>query len=160
MEQERRGHVASRWRRLCCAVLWRHMIVLGSALCCEEADLVGEFAEAVHDPEADLVGECSRQVLARRLFIFWRNVLKVRLIHNFLYAVLKLWRVSSLVMRSHRPEAVPRIIAFDEKPMWFTSAANSKTLALRGSAQVAVKENVAATRTRFTAMTRSDGAGQ
>ena len=60
--------------------------------------------------------------------------------------ILKLW--------DHDPEAVLRIIDCDEKPLWYTNAANKKILAVRGSAQVPVKMNVAATRTRFTEITR------
>jgi hypothetical protein len=83
--------------------------------------------------------KCSREVLRKRLGIFWCNVLKVRWLHLFLFG----------------PGAFLRFIDCDEKPLWFTSSALQKTLAVRGAAQVSVKENIPATRDRFTAMTRT-----
>ena len=53
-----------------------------------------------------------------------------------------------------------RFIGFDQKPFYFCSAAMCKTLALRGAKKVAVKENLAASRERFSIMTTCDsGAG-
>jgi len=47
-----------------------------------------------------------------------------------------------------------RFAGFDQKPLYFNSSVAAKTLALRGCRKVALKENVAASRERFTVMTQ------
>ena len=81
--------------------------------------------------------KCSRDTIKTRLNILWKNVLRVRILHELL-----------------EPEGELVLEGMDQKPLWFTSAAEQKTLAIRGQRKVAVKENVPMTRSRFTAMTR------
>lgn len=71
-----------------------------------------------------------------RLGVFWSNCLRVRLFHEALFG-----------------PGLLRFIGFDQKPLWFNSCHNQQTLALRGAKRVAVKENTAASRERFTVMT-------
>ena len=68
--------------------------------------------------------------------MFWCNVLRLRFFHAILYGPGRL-----------------RFIGFDQKPLYFNSAYAGKTLAMRGTDEVAVKENIAASRERFTVMT-------
>ena len=71
-----------------------------------------------------------------RLRIAWCNALRLRVLHAAL----------------HGPNQL-RFVGWDQKPMWFNSAHDSKTLAIRGQNRVAVKENTAASRERFTIFT-------
>jgi len=82
--------------------------------------------------------KCSWKSLVHRLDLFWTNVFIIRWLHAFLF-----------------PEGLLRFENADEKPLWFATAAMEKTLAMRGQARVGVKENVHATRDRFTVMTRT-----
>ena len=79
----------------------------------------------------------SRDIVKKRLRIFWSNVLRVRFLHRLLEPM------GELVFEG-----------FDQTPLWFTASSQEKTLALRGSRKVAVKENLPMSRSRFTAMTR------
>ena len=72
-----------------------------------------------------------------RVRAFWTNVLRLRLFHAALFGENKL-----------------RFVGFDQKPLYFNSSVAAKTLALRGCRKVALKENVAASRERFTVMTQ------
>ena len=86
----------------------------------------------------DLFYKCSLLKLKTRLRVFWCNVFRIRWLHYFLFG----------------PLAVLRWENCDQKPLWFNNIGALKTLGLRGAKRVAVKENVAATRMRFTMMTR------
>ena len=87
--------------------------------------------------------KCPRQVLLRRLAIFWENVLRVRALH------------AALVVAGFEPSGGRLVVeGFDQKPLWFTASSQEKTLYYRGSRKVCVKENMPMTRARFTAMTR------
>jgi hypothetical protein len=81
--------------------------------------------------------KCSRGTLLTRLLVFWKNVLRVRFLHDLL-----------------EPHGELVFEGMDQKPLWFTASSLERTLALRGARKVAVKENVPMTRARFTAMTR------
>ena len=72
-----------------------------------------------------------------RVRAFWANVLRLRFFHAGLFGKNKL-----------------RFVGFDQKPLCFNSFLAAKTLALRGCRKVALKENVAASRERFTVMTQ------
>ena len=85
--------------------------------------------------------KCTRKVLLERLIIFWENILHIRELHAALYPPALF------------PDALLGFADADEKPLWFTASADMGTYALRGSAKVAVKENVPMTRARFTAKT-------
>ena len=87
--------------------------------------------------QANLRYKAPRRVILRRLRVFWCNVIRVRFLHFLLEFC------GELVFEG-----------FDQKPLWFTASSQEKTLALRGSRKVVVKENVPMTRARFTAMTR------
>ncbi len=82
--------------------------------------------------------KCSRAKLKRRLELFWRNILSVRWLHFYL----------------NGKRQTLRFINADEKPLWFTSNADAKTLAPKGAKVVVVTESIPMTRSRFTAMTR------
>ena len=71
-----------------------------------------------------------------RLRVFWCNVLRMRFLHERLFGEGKL-----------------RFVGFDQKPLYFNSCAAKKTLAMQGARKVAVKENLAKSRERFTVMT-------
>ena len=81
--------------------------------------------------------KCCRSTLLARLLVFWKNVLRVRFLHALL-----------------EPRGELVFEGMDQKPLWFTAASQERTLALKGTRKVAVKENVPMTRARFTAMTR------
>ena len=81
--------------------------------------------------------KCNRDTLRSRLLVFWKNVLRVRFLHDLL-----------------EPKGELVFEGMDQKPLWFTASSQERTLALRGARKVAVKENVPMTRARFTAMTR------
>ena len=81
--------------------------------------------------------KAPRRVIRERLLVFWRNVIRVRMLHQLC-----------------EPGGELVIEGFDQKPLWFTASSLEKTFALKGTRQVAVKDNVPATRSRFTAMTR------
>ena len=71
-----------------------------------------------------------------RMRILWSNVIRLRTLHAALFGKGKL-----------------RFVGLDQKPLWFNSSHDSKTLAVKGSRRVAVKENTAASRERFTVLT-------
>jgi hypothetical protein len=71
-----------------------------------------------------------------RLTVFWCNVIKTRALHARCFPGRKL-----------------RFIGFDQKPLYHCAALSAKTLNLKGKSKVAVKERVAASRERFTALT-------
>jgi hypothetical protein len=71
-----------------------------------------------------------------RLRICWCNVIRLRVLHQCLFGPGNL-----------------RFVGLDQKPLWFNSAHGQKTLALKGAERVAVKENTAASRERFTVLT-------
>ena len=71
-----------------------------------------------------------------RIRVFWCNCLRIRMLHEILHGAGKL-----------------RFIGFDQKPLYFNSAHACKTLAQAGAKHVNVKENIAASRERFTVMT-------
>jgi len=71
-----------------------------------------------------------------RLRVFWCNVLRLRFFHRAL--------VGSECLK---------FVGFDQKPFYFNSSVAAKTLAIRGCRKAAVKENVAASRERYTLMT-------
>ena len=82
--------------------------------------------------------KCSKTKLLGRLRDFWRNVFRLRGLAYFLLGSSDLpW------------------INCDQKPLWFCSSANEKTLSRLGTRDVLVKENMPATRERFTVMTRT-----
>lgn len=71
-----------------------------------------------------------------RIRILWCNVIRLRALHEALFGEGKL-----------------RFVGLDQKPLWFNSSHDSKTLAVKGTRRVAVKENTAAARERFTVLT-------
>ena len=71
-----------------------------------------------------------------RMRVFWSNILRVRLLHECLFGVDGL-----------------DFVSMDQKPLYFNSSMASKTLGLRGSSKINVKECVADSRDRFTIMT-------
>ena len=81
--------------------------------------------------------KCSRDTIRTRLLVFWKNVLRVRFLHDLL-----------------EPHGELVFEGMDQKPLWFTASSQERTLAPKGARKVAVKENVPMTRARFTAMTR------
>ena len=81
--------------------------------------------------------KAPRSVIKQRLLVFWSNVLRIRFLHQFT-----------------EPGGELVFEGFDQKPLWFTASSQERGLALRGARKVATKENVPATRSRFTAMTR------
>ena len=87
--------------------------------------------------QANLRYKAPRKVVLQRLRVFWCNVIRVRALHALL-----------------EPSGELAFEGFDQKPLWFTASSQEKTMALRGSRKVVVKENVPMTRARFTAMTR------
>lgn len=62
-----------------------------------------------------------------RIRILWCNVSRLRALHEALFGEGKL-----------------RFVGLDQKPLWFKSSRDSKTLAVKGTKRVAVKENTAA----------------
>ena len=78
----------------------------------------------------------SRNKLTSRLETFWSNVIRLRAFHAKLFGDNKL-----------------RFQGFDQKPMYFNSILSKRTLARQGQRKVGIKENVAASRERFTLMT-------
>ena len=86
----------------------------------------------------DLFYKCSLLKLKTRLRVFWCNVFRIRWLHYWLFG----------------PEAVLRWVNCDQKPLWFNNIGALKTLGLRGASRVAIKENAAATRMRFTMMSQ------
>ena len=87
--------------------------------------------------QCNLRYKAPRNVIFRRLRVFWCNLIRLRALHALL-----------------EPGGELVFEGFDQKPLWFTASSQEKTLALRGSRKVVVKENVPMTRSRFTAMTR------
>ena len=59
--------------------------------------------------------KCSRGTLLTRLLVFWKNVLRVRFLHDLLESH------GELVFEG-----------MDQKPLWFTASSLERTLALRG----------------------------
>ena len=80
----------------------------------------------------------SRAKLKARLGVLWRNCIRLLALHRHFFGPNRL-----------------RFRAYDQKPLWFNSVGGSKTLALKGAKDVVVRENVHATRMRFSAMTKS-----
>ena len=72
----------------------------------------------------------------RRVMTFWVNCIRMNVLHQLLFGAGKL-----------------RYIGYDQKPFYFNSSLAQKTLAMKGSDKVPIKENVAASRERFTGMT-------
>ena len=87
----------------------------------------------------NLTLKCSLVVLKRRLLQLWCNVLRLRWLAYYLLG----------------PSAIIVWINCDQKPMWFTSARDLKTLHHQGAEGIFVNENVPMTRERFTTMTRT-----
>ncbi|CAJ1382060.1 unnamed protein product [Effrenium voratum] len=80
----------------------------------------------------------SRQKLKERLGVLWRNSIRLRVLHQCLF-----------------PSGKLRFRSYDQKPLWHNAVGGQKTLALKGAKDVDIKENVHATRCRFTAMTKA-----
>ena len=76
-----------------------------------------------------------RGVFLSRLRMLWSNIIIVRALYEQFYT-------DSL-----------RFVGFDQKPLWFNSIAEERTLTYEGQPMVGVAENVSASRARFTAMT-------
>ena len=70
-----------------------------------------------------------------RLRVFWCNIIRIRAFHQKLFG----------------PDRL-RFVNFDQKPLWFNTCHMAATLARRGSKKVSVKENMIASRERFTFM--------
>ena len=87
--------------------------------------------------QANLRFKAPKRAMLHRLRVFWCNMIRVRTLHALL-----------------EPEGELVMQGFDQKPLWFTASSQEKTMALRGSRKVVVKENVPMTRARFAAMTR------
>ena len=71
-----------------------------------------------------------------RLVVFWSNIIKTRTLHAKCFGPDKL-----------------KFLGFDQKPLYFNSALDDKSLDLRGKSRVVVRECVAASRQRFSVMT-------
>ena len=65
--------------------------------------------------------KASRETILARLRVFWRNVLRVRLLHALL-----------------EPHGALVFEGMDQKPLWFTASGQEKTLAPRGARKGAV----------------------
>ena len=76
----------------------------------------------------------SKRIL--RLRVFWSNVLRVRLLHEYLFG----------------RDGID-FLSVDQKPLYFNSSLACKTLAPKGAKKVNVKESVADSRERFSLMT-------
>ena len=87
----------------------------------------------------NLTLKCSLVVLKRRLLALWCNVLRLRWLAYYVLG----------------PDAIIVWINCDQKPLWFTSAHDMKTLYHEGVQGVYVNESVPMTRERFTGMTRT-----
>ena len=81
---------------------------------------------------ANLRFKAPKKVILLRLRVFWCNMIRVRVLHALL-----------------EPEGALAIEGFDQKPLWFTASSQEKTMALRGSRKVIVKENVPMTRALY-----------
>ncbi|CAE7467252.1 pip [Symbiodinium sp. CCMP2592] len=80
-----------------------------------------------------------REKLKQRLGVLWRNCIRLRTLHRLCFG----------------EKGKLRFRSYDQKPLFFNSLDGCRTLALRGVKDVNVKENVHATRCRFTAMTKA-----
>ena len=86
----------------------------------------------------NLTFKVSQAKLFRRLDAFYCNIFKIRWLHYHLNGRKQILRFSNS----------------DQKPFWFTSTADVKTLSIKGLEAVGVKFNVPMTRMRFTVITR------
>ena len=84
-----------------------------------------------------IVYKVPRPVLARRLGVFWRNVIRVRYYHSKMF-----------------PNKRLRCRAYDQKPMYFNQAGDQGTFACMDDWEVSVREIDSASRARFTVMTK------
>ena len=84
-----------------------------------------------------IVYKVPRAVLARRLGVFWRNVIRVRYFHSKIF-----------------PNKRLRCRAYDQKPMYFNQAGDKGTLACMDDWETTVREVDSAKRARFTVMTK------
>ena len=80
----------------------------------------------------------SKSKLYRRIELFFQNLFKVRWLHYYLNGEQMILCFSNA----------------DQKPLWFTTSHQDKTIAQKGSKTVVVVENVPMTRLRFSPMTR------
>ena len=79
----------------------------------------------------------SYEKLMGRLQVFWTNCIKVRALFEEL-----------------NPGVPLEFIGLDQKPLWFNSIANEKTLVPKGQRKAGTAENVSASRARFTSLTQ------
>lgn len=84
-----------------------------------------------------IVYKVPRPVLARRLGVFWRNVIRVRYYHSKMF-----------------PNKRLRCRSYDQKPMYFNQAGDQGTLACMDDWEISVREIDSASRARFTVMTK------
>jgi hypothetical protein len=94
-------------------------------------------ADQVRYRHVTLVYKVSRPVPKSRLGVLWRNAIRLRYLHEL----------------SFGPDLL-RFRAYDQKPLWHNSLSGRRTLACMGTREVEVRENHAASRQRFTAMTK------
>ena len=80
----------------------------------------------------------SRSKLYRRIELFFENLFKVRWLHFYLNGERQILCFSNA----------------DQKPLWFTTSHQDKTIAMKGAKTIIVVENVPMTRLRFSPMTR------
>ena len=85
-----------------------------------------------------IVYKVSRIKLRSRLGVCWRNNIRLRAFHRFLFGEDRL-----------------RMRAYDQKPEYHNACGGQKTLAVKGAKVVEVRENGFATRSRYTIMTKS-----
>jgi hypothetical protein len=82
--------------------------------------------------------KCLFAQLLGTLGIFWRNIIRLRVLHECLFG----------------PDNL-RFRCYDQKPLWFNACGGSKTLAIVGTRDVEVRDNVHATRMRLTSMSKT-----
>ena len=71
-----------------------------------------------------------------RVGVLWRNIIRLRALHQVLYG-----------------PGMLRFVSVDQKPFYMSTTGSDKTLARKGSGRVRAKENPCLTRERFTGMT-------
>lgn len=85
----------------------------------------------------------ARHILLRRLGVLFRNVIRIRYLHQKFYGKGKHGR-GRLRQRS-----------YDQKPEYFNAVGGSQTLACVGDVEIDIRENHHATRSRFSLMTKA-----
>ena len=85
-----------------------------------------------------IVYKVPKATLVKRLGVFWRNVIRIRYFHSKMF-----------------PNARLHYRSYDQKPLYFNQAGTKGTFASMDERDVEVRECDAATRMRFTVMSKS-----